>query len=107
MLSEIFTARPQPLSLRCRWVNYSCPIAIIMSPLTRMTQERGNRLIKTGLADSLAFGRPYIANPDLPMRFLRGAELNEVNWPRVYASGPKGYTDYPPLIESLSHQEWQ
>ena len=71
-----------------------------------MTQERGNRLIKTGLADSIAFGRPYIANPDLPMRFLRGAKLNEVNWPTVYASGPKGYTDYPPLIESLSHQEW-
>ena len=72
-----------------------------------MTQERGTRLIKTGLADSIAFGRPYIANPDLPMRFLRGAELNEVNWPTVYASGPKGYTDYPPLIESLSHQKWQ
>jgi N-ethylmaleimide reductase len=33
-----------------------------------MTQERGNRLIKTGLADSIAFGRPYIANPDLPER---------------------------------------
>ena len=71
-----------------------------------MTQERGNRLIKTGLADSIAFGRLYIANPDLPMRFLRGTKLNEVNWPTVYASGPKGYTDYPPLIESLSHQEW-
>jgi N-ethylmaleimide reductase len=60
-----------------------------------MTQERGNRLIKAGLADSIAFGRPYIANPDLRERFLRGAELNEVNWPTVYASGPKGYTDYP------------
>jgi N-ethylmaleimide reductase len=35
-----------------------------------MTQERGNRLIEAGLADSIAFGRPYIANPDLPERFL-------------------------------------
>ena len=52
-----------------------------------MTQERGNRLIKTGLADSIAFGRPYIANPDLPERFLIGATLNEVSWPTVYASG--------------------
>ncbi len=60
-----------------------------------MTQERGNRLIEAGLADSIAFGRPYIANPDLPMRFLTGAQLNEVSWPTVYASGPKGYTDYP------------
>jgi N-ethylmaleimide reductase len=60
-----------------------------------MTQERGNRLIEAGLADSVAFGRPYIANPDLPERFLVGAPLNEVTWPTVYASGPKGYTDYP------------
>jgi N-ethylmaleimide reductase len=63
-----------------------------------MTQERGNSLIEVGLADSIAFGRPYIANPDLPMRFLTGAQLNEVSWPTVYASGPKGYTDYPTLI---------
>ena len=63
-----------------------------------MTQERGNRLIEAGLADSIAFGRPYIANPDLTVRFLTGAKLNEVSWPTVYASGPKGYTDYPTLI---------
>jgi N-ethylmaleimide reductase len=62
-----------------------------------MTQERGNRLIELGLADSIAFGRPYIANPDLPVRFLTGTKLNEVSWPTVYASGPKGYTDYPAL----------
>jgi N-ethylmaleimide reductase len=72
-----------------------------------MTQERGNRLIKTGLADSIAFGRPYIANPDLPERFLACATLNEVNWPTVYASGRNGYTDYPahnlnPTIVSMS-----
>jgi N-ethylmaleimide reductase len=72
-----------------------------------MTQERGNRLIEVGLADSIAFGRPYIANPDLPMRFLTGGPLNEVSWPTVYASGPKGYSDYPTLIESLSPPKWQ
>jgi N-ethylmaleimide reductase len=60
-----------------------------------MTQERGNRLIADGLADSIAFGRPYIANPDLPGRFLAAAPLNEVDWATVYASGPKGYIDYP------------
>jgi N-ethylmaleimide reductase len=62
-----------------------------------MTQERGNRLIADGLADSIAFGRPYIANPDLPERFLAAAPLNEVDWTTVYASGPKGYIDYPVL----------
>jgi N-ethylmaleimide reductase len=65
-----------------------------------MTQERGNRLLEAGLADSIAFGRPYIANPDLAERFRTGAKLNEVSWPTVYASGPKGYTDYPALIGS-------
>jgi len=62
-----------------------------------MTQERGNRLIKAGLADSIAFGRPYIANPDLPERFAAGAPLAEVDWSTVYASGPAGYIDYPAL----------
>lgn len=62
-----------------------------------MTQERGNRLIELGWADSIAFGRPYIANPDLPERFLAGTPLNEINWPTVYASGAKGYIDYPAL----------
>jgi N-ethylmaleimide reductase len=60
-----------------------------------MTPERGNRLIEAGFADSIAFGRPFIANPDLPARFLVGAPRNEVSWPTVYASGPEGYTDYP------------
>ena len=67
-----------------------------------MTQERGNRLIEAGFADSIAFGRPFIANPDLPERFLAGAPLNEVSWPTVYASGPTGYTDYPAMQRSSS-----
>jgi N-ethylmaleimide reductase len=62
-----------------------------------MTQDRGNRLIEEGLADSIAFGRPYIANPDLPERFLVDGPLNEVDWPTVYASGQMGYIDYPVL----------
>jgi len=62
-----------------------------------MTQERGNRLIKTGLADSIAFGRHYIANPDLPERFATGAPLADLDWQTVYASGAKGYIDYPAL----------
>src|ERR1700722_3027372 len=60
-----------------------------------MTAERGNRLIAEGLADLVAFGRPYIANPDLVERLAAGAPLAEVDWQTVYASGPRGYTDYP------------
>jgi N-ethylmaleimide reductase len=49
------------------------------------------------LADSIAFGRQYIANPDLPERFRCAVPLNEIDWPTVYAAGRKGYIDYPIL----------
>jgi N-ethylmaleimide reductase len=67
-----------------------------------MTKERANRLITAGIADSIAFARPYIANPDLPERFLTSGQLNEINWQTVYASGPKGYTDYPVVLATPS-----
>ena len=62
-----------------------------------MTAERGNRLIAAGLADLVAFGRPFIANPDLVERLETGAPLAEIDWTTVYASGPEGYCDYPAL----------
>jgi N-ethylmaleimide reductase len=61
----------------------------------KMDRDRGNRLIAEGLADLVAFGRPYIANPDLVQRFAKNAPLAEVDWTTVYASGPHGYSDYP------------
>jgi N-ethylmaleimide reductase len=62
-----------------------------------MTAGRGNRLIEAGLADLVAFGRPYIANPDLVERLATGAPLAEIDWETVYAAGPRGYSDYPTL----------
>jgi N-ethylmaleimide reductase len=62
-----------------------------------MDTERGNRLIAQGLADLVAFGRPFIANPDLVERLRTGAPLAEIDWTTVYASGPKGYSDYVTL----------
>jgi N-ethylmaleimide reductase len=59
--------------------------------------ERGNRLVKEGVADMVAFGRPYIANPDLVERLATGAPFAEVDWETVYAAGPRGYSDYPTL----------
>ena len=53
----------------------------------KMTAERGNRLIADGLADMVAFGRPYIANPDLVERLATDAPLAEVDWETVYAVG--------------------
>jgi N-ethylmaleimide reductase len=66
-----------------------------------MTAERGNHLIADGLADMVAFGRPYIANPDLVERFATNAPLAEVDWNTVYASGPRGYSDYPTVHRAV------
>jgi N-ethylmaleimide reductase len=46
-------------------------------------------------ADLVAFGRPFLANPDLVARLQRGAALNAPDFPTFYTPGPKGYTDYP------------
>jgi N-ethylmaleimide reductase len=45
----------------------------------------------------VAFGKLFIANPDLPQRIQRNAPLNEPDIPGFYAGGAKGYTDYPSL----------
>ena len=50
-----------------------------------------------GIADAVAFGRSFIANPDLPRRLRLGAPMNELNMQTLYAPGPAGYTDYPTL----------
>jgi N-ethylmaleimide reductase len=70
-----------------------------------MTRERGNQLISEGLADLIAFGRPYIANPDLVERFQTSAPLSEIDWETVYAPGPKGYSDYPAPNRIKNKQE--
>ena len=48
-------------------------------------------------ADIVAFGRPFIANPDLVDRLERNAPLNQVNRATLYGGGAEGYTDYPAL----------
>ncbi|RLO02199.1 hypothetical protein DYB28_003049 [Aphanomyces astaci] len=61
------------------------------------TKDEGNDVIAKGLADAVAFGTTFLANPDLPARFEKGAELNAPDPATFYAGGPKGYTDYPAL----------
>lgn len=60
-------------------------------------QDRADAFIEAGHADLVSFGRPYVANPDLPERFARGAALNEPDPATFYGEGPAGYTDYPVL----------
>jgi len=61
----------------------------------KFTLESGNAVIAAGEADAVAFGVPYIANPDLIERFRLGAPLNEPDPTTFYAPDAKGYTDYP------------
>ncbi len=61
------------------------------------TLETGNQALAEGWADAIAFGVPFLANPDLPERFRVGAGLNTPDPTTFYASGPAGYTDYPAL----------
>jgi N-ethylmaleimide reductase len=68
----------------------------------QMDAQRGTRLIEQGAADMVAFGRPYIANPDLVERIAVGAALAEVDWDTVYAAGPWGYSDYPKIQPSVA-----
>ena len=63
-------------------------------------QESGNKVIEEGLADAVAFGKPFISNPDLPERFAEGAPLQDWDQDTFYTPGEKGYTDYPSLKES-------
>lgn len=59
--------------------------------------ERGNEAIRSGHADLVSFGRPFIANPDLIERFRRNAPLNEMSMTSYTGTGTEGYTDYPTL----------
>jgi 2,4-dienoyl-CoA reductase-like NADH-dependent reductase (Old Yellow Enzyme family) len=61
--------------------------------------------IEAGEADAVAFGKLFIANPDLPRRFSLGAELNPWNADTFYSEGPVGYTDYPALEDKAAAAE--
>jgi N-ethylmaleimide reductase len=65
----------------------------------------GARLISEGAGDLIAFGRDYIANPDLAERIRLDAPLNEQRPEYFYGSSAMGYTDYPTLPQSQLIQE--
>ena len=61
------------------------------------TRERAQAVLDDDLADAVAVGRLFLANPDLPRRWQTGAELNQPNAATFYGGGAEGYTDYPSL----------
>ncbi|OLF54277.1 alkene reductase [Pseudomonas chlororaphis] len=60
-------------------------------------QDSAQALLEQELIDAVAFGKPFIANPDLPRRFALGASLAEPDGSTFYGGDARGYTDYPSL----------
>ena len=61
-------------------------------------------VIGSGAADMVAFGRPFISNPDLVNRLRLNAPLSAVNIETLYGGGAAGYTDYPPLDSAIARR---
>lgn len=80
-------------------------VAATFRPMTRMpimsntgfTKAKGDEFIARGLSDVIAFGVPFLANPDLVRRLSTDAALNVPEPSTFYGIGRKGYTDYPAL----------
>ena len=68
------------------------------------TRETGNEVLASGNADLVAYGRLFIANPDLPQRFKLQAPLNDYDRSTFYAQEKEGYIDYPTLAEIQQQQ---
>ncbi|MFB4308640.1 alkene reductase [Actinomadura sp. GTD37] len=61
------------------------------------TPERGAEALRDGVADAIAFGELWLANPDLPARIKAGGPYNEADRATFYGGDHRGYTDYQPL----------
>lgn len=66
------------------------------------TFESGNVLVREGFADAVAFGAPFISNPDLVERFSKGLELSRSDGDTYYTGGAAGYVDYPTALEQVA-----
>lgn len=60
-----------------------------------LTADSAAELLRTGRADAVAFGRDFLATPDLPRRLADGLTLNQPDPETFYVGGPRGYVDYP------------
>ncbi len=62
-----------------------------------LSPEDAATLVANGSAAAVAFGRLFLANPDLPARIEAGADMNEFDYATAYGGDARGYTDYPSL----------
>jgi N-ethylmaleimide reductase len=85
-------APPVPAELK-RALRQTWPRTFILSG--GFDRGSAEAALREGRADLVAFGRPFLANPDLVARLQRGLALNAPDFATFYTPGPKGYTDYP------------
>jgi len=62
----------------------------------KYTPERAQQILSSGMADLVAFGRPFIANPDLPARYAAGLPLAAFDPATLFGGAEQGYSDYAP-----------
>ena len=70
----------------------------------KYTRERGAKILGQGLADMVAYGRPFIANPDLPRRFREELALTDFDPATLFGGTAKGYADYQPAGQKAGDQ---
>ncbi len=66
------------------------------------TRDMAQQAVAGGDADLVAFGKPFIANPDLGLRLRQGAAWNVPDSKTFYSPGAAGYTDYSTLADSVA-----
>jgi len=85
-------APPVPPAFKLQLRSAFKGVFILSGGFDRDTAEQA---LRDGRGDLVAFGRPFLANPDLLGRMQRGEALNTPDMSTFYTPGPKGYTDYP------------
>ena len=78
------------------------PYASSKAGLLHLTRQMALDVAAAGGADAVAFGRPFISNPDLGRRLRENAPIAPINPGTVYLSDATGYTDYPTLDEAAA-----
>ncbi|WP_022940624.1 alkene reductase [Psychromonas hadalis] len=85
-----------PLSFRKELRQYFTNTVIVAG---RYDRQRAEKILLEGLADLVAFGRDFIANPDLPTRLKKGQKFSELDGNTLFGGNEKGYSDYPNYFE--------
>jgi N-ethylmaleimide reductase len=97
---DVAAGAGDPISIE--WVREYYPGTLIAAE--SFTLEEGASAVTNGTLDAVAFGRLFIANPDLPARFAQGAPLNLLRRETIYTNGESGYVDYPMLANGASNK---